>query len=209
MDPHDKQWSCEEVALAARVAEKAMSSFDASHDVFHAFRVHGLALRIAAQITQPVNMLVVELSALLHDICDSKYRSVAEGIDSECVLAATLRSEIGITDEAIVNHVVKIANGISYSKQVQNPIPTSMRTIEMDIVQDADRLESIGAIGIARCFHFGGARGHSLPDCREHFDSKLVKLISLMRTEPGRKMAEQRDAFLRAFMDQYDAEISV
>lgn len=209
IDMTKQEWSCPEVASAARFAQRAMSSFDASHNVHHAFRVHRLAIHLAESVEEPVNRLVVELSALLHDVYDKKFWPNETGHEVCTLLAKNLRSDIGLSDEAVIKEVVQIADGISYSKQQQMGLLSSHRSIEFNIVQDADRLEALGAIGIARCIYFSGCRGLSLIECREHFDSKLLKLLPLMRTKRGLQIARERDEFMRSFFQQYDREISL
>lgn len=208
-----REWSSPAVAAVAKFAIERMRSYEGSHDWRHALRVHALAVQIASELREKVDLELVELSALVHDVYDRKVwkpdRAAGEPETSAEMLALALRRDAGLEDENRIAKIVNIADGISYSKQTKRPMPKHERTIEMDIVQDADRLESLGAIGIARVFACGGAMHSTMEDSREHFDSKLVKLLPLMQTEPGRKRAVKRDAFLREFIKMYDEDIGV
>lgn len=200
--------------------QERLAGADPSHDWWHVIRVRRLARWIAGNERKPVDLLVVDLAALLHDVADWKQR----GGDLEAgpaVVRAWL-SSLGAST-ALIDHVAEIVAGISYRGA---GVPTPMRTIEGAAVQDADRLDALGAIGIARAFAFGGARGRALYDPAvppvmhatagayissagptiNHFYEKLLALRDRMQTETGRRLAHERHRFVEEFLAQFLAE---
>ncbi|KAI5841234.1 hypothetical protein BZA05DRAFT_449624 [Tricharina praecox] len=156
-----------------------MSRYDASHDWAHIERVS----RLATRLTPPSadhghDALLIQLAALLHDVGDHKYSTGGDSV------------------EMVVAHV-------SYSSEIANP--AAVRAVlavypELAVVQDADRLDALGAVGIARCFVFGGVvRNASLQGCVEHFGEKLVKIQALMKTRLGRELAVERTRRVNEF----------
>jgi uncharacterized protein len=188
---------------------KRMGTNEGSHDALHAMRVRNLAVKLASDSPVPVNMLVIELAALTHDLYDRKVWSPAPGAHEDpcALLADDLRTICGLADPATVTLVVSIAQNISFSKQKKRPIPKAQRCVEMDIVQDADRLDSLGAIGLARCFAYGGSISESLGKTRAHFDEKLLRLLPLICTEQGARVARERHAFMLDFVHRFDDEL--
>jgi uncharacterized protein len=197
---------------------------DASgHDWFHADRVRRLALRLAheeAAAGATLDCRVIELSALLHDLDDWKF---AGGDETAAPRAATAwLSERGVDPET-VSHVAEIVGTLSFKGA---GVPTPMATIEGAIVQDADRLDAIGAIGIARTFAYGGSRGLPMHDPAippqshgtfaaykastgttiNHFPEKLLLLRDRMNTDAARRLAARRHAVMEAFLAQFLAE---
>lgn len=182
--------------------------FDASHDIQHVLRVRNNALKIlekeqgrrkATGLTA-LNPLVVHLSALLHDVDDKKYRSSSTATLEEpqvITFMNTLAPELAAK-------VYEIVEGVSYSSEVRDPakvLQIMERYPELAIVQDADRLDAIGAVGIGRCFTFGGARGApGMGAAIEHFEDKLLKLEGMMKTPTGKAIAAERTARIREFM---------
>jgi uncharacterized protein len=187
--------------------------FDASHDFDHVKRVVSNALTILKKeeddrkrrALPALNALSVILGALLHDVEDKKYITIA-GTESPLRRAI---EEAGMTGDYAQQMQLLVA-GVSYSSEVKNPqhVKDLIEMIpELAVVQDADRLDAIGAIGIGRCFTFGGAKGsRSLTDSIQHFDEKLLKLEGMMKTEAGRAMAEQRSNRIRDFMAWWQEE---
>ena len=182
--------------------------FDASHDIQHVLRVRDNAMHIlgkeqaagAGSRVSHSDPLVVHLAALLHDVDDKKYRSSAADASTEpqvMVFVNTVAPELA-------SEVYEIVEGVSYSSEVKDPkkvIALIEQYPELAIVQDADRLDAIGAIGIGRCFTFGGARGTSgMGNAIEHFEEKLLKLEGMMKTETGKAMAAERSRRIREFM---------
>ncbi|MFS0687864.1 HD domain-containing protein [Sporosarcina sp. 179-K 8C2 HS] len=188
--------------------------FDASHDYDHILRVMKNAEEIARTMPN-ADMVIIKLAVLLHDIDDPKYK---EGGN---VSAMEVLRSAGADDEMEMN-VSETIKSVSFNGGNEEEIVS----IEGAIVRDADRLDAIGAIGIARAFAFGGARGRKLYDTDEitrtnmsedeyrskntstvtHFHEKLLLLKDLMVTEEGKRLAEERHAFMLAFLEQFKTE---
>lgn len=171
------------------------------HDYFHLKRVVENALKIGK--AENADLFLVELSAWLHDVGDYKLH---DGVDRSEELVKEFLLTQNLSDE-LIDKVNEIISQVSFSKG------NSMTSLEAKVVQDADRLDAIGAIGIARAFAFGGSRGRELwnPDQPEstsvqHFYDKLLKLKDLMNTETAKVMAEKRHRFLEEFLDQFYEE---
>lgn len=171
------------------------------HDYFHLKRVVENALKIGK--AENANLFLVELSAWLHDVGDYKLH---DGVDRSEELVKEFLLTQNLSDE-LIDKVNEIISQVSFSKA------NSVTSLEAKIVQDADRLDAIGAIGIARAFAFGGSRGRELwnPDQPEstsvqHFYDKLLKLKDLMNTETAKVIAEKRHRFLEEFLDQFYEE---
>ena len=195
-----------------------LSNAEGGHDWWHIHRVHTNAKRIAQ--TETCDMLVVGLAALLHDIADSKFHNGDEEI-GPATAGAFLKS-INIDEQTII-HVQQIIRYISFKSGFDKP---AFRSIELDIVQDADRLDAIGAIGIARTFSYGGFKGREIynpevaPNLNmskeeyknaaapsiNHFYEKLLLLKDKMNTPSGKKLAEQRHAFMESYLQQFYME---
>jgi len=192
-----------------------MSRFDASHDWNHILRVVGLARQILQQESPPLGQMrcdaqVVYLTALLHDICDHKYAKPGES--PENLIAETLLQHDAPVELAM--KVQLLAKNVSYSNEMKNKrvVKAIMdANPELAIVQDADRLDAIGAIGIGRSFTFGGAKqpDRGMDGTIEHFTEKLERLEGLMKTETGRKMARQRTERLQTFRSWWVEENAV
>jgi len=188
------------------------------HDWWHVCRVRRTALAIAA--AEGGDPFVVELAALLHDVADRKFGGGDWGAGARAA-AAWLRS-LGV-DHQTVDQVAAIIDGLSFKGA---GVPTPMATPEGAAVQDADRLDALGAIGIARAFAYGGMRGRPLHDpdvpptphptaaayaaatgpTLNHFPEKLLLLEDRMQTATGRRLAEERHRFLEAFLARFLAE---
>ena len=194
-------------------------SFDASHDFVHVQRVVALAKRIfieqeAAQKEEnhhqiDVDESVVVLGALLHDVADHKYQQ--DDPSMKLVTAESLLLKHG-ADPAIARKIQTIVTNVSYTNETKNPenVASLCKSIpELAIVQDADRLDAIGAVGVGRCFTFGGAKGRDLDDTVGHFSVKLLRLEGKMKTEAGRRMAAQRTKRLREFLEWWNDERSI
>jgi uncharacterized protein len=178
------------IAKVTTYVEAYMANYDPSHDFNHIQRVLRLAKRI--QTTVPTTSLgIVTLSALLHDVGDKKY--LKPGEDSSRLVFDVLRS-FGAS-EVLAEKVQAICLGVSYSSEVKDPSKVT-RLIEehpeLAVVQDADRLDAIGAVGVGRAFAFGGAKNRDLDNTMEHFEEKLVRLEGMMKTEEGRRLARER-----------------
>lgn len=188
--------------------------FDASHDFQHIERVRKNAFEIAD--TEPsADIEIIELAVLLHDVSDPKY-SVAEKQEEERII-----KQLNLSEEKIaqVKHVIK---AISFNGGHE----LEAETLEAKIVRDADRLDAIGAVGIARTFAFGGAKGRQLYDASEtprenmsveeyrtkktasvtHFYEKLLKLSEGMQTKKGKELAIERHVFMELFLENLRKE---
>ena len=200
--------------------QQSLKHAEGGHDWWHIHRVYFNAKRISS--SEDVDTLVVELAALLHDISDSKFNGGNETLGSE--IAADFLKSQGLTAHRI-EHVVQIINHISFKGGKEQRLFYSK---ELGVVQDADRLDAIGAIGIARCFNYGGFKGSEIynplipPNLNmskeeykkggqpsiNHFYEKLLLLKDLMNTETGRTLAEQRHAFMEQYLQQFFEEVS-
>ncbi|XP_075100280.1 uncharacterized protein LOC107775181 isoform X2 [Nicotiana tabacum] len=202
---------------AEELVEKRMKGNDASHDAAHAFRVRDLALSLAREeglSSSPHSMLIVELAALLHDIDPSEERIVEEFLQGQGI------------EEGMKIKILNIIEGMGFKEEVGG-LTNRNYSIEFGVVQDADRLDAIGAIGIARCFTFGGSRHRVLHDPKiqprldlskenymkkveqttvNHFHEKLLKLKDLMKTKAGKKRAEKRHSFMEDFLKEFYEE---
>jgi uncharacterized protein len=189
-----------------------MSKYDNSHDYQHILRVVSNANRIL-QIERHGNPSVKHdttalfLSALLHDVGDHKYAKPGEDIEnqiSDTLLSYGAAPELAQTVQTIVKHV-------SYTHEIRSPDAVAgvlEKHPELAIVQDADRLDAIGVVGIARCFSFGAAKMPEQPMDRavRHFEEKLYKLAGMMKTEAGKEMAGKRHKVLEGFARQWGEE---
>lgn len=189
-----------------------MSKYDNSHDYNHILRVVSNANRIlqAELVRDPsvsYDTTALFLAALLHDVGDHKY--VRPGQNAERQILDILEDHGSNYELAVV--VDNIVNHVSYSHEIREPIITAgvlAAYPELAIVQDADRLDAVGAVGIGRCFSYGAAKMPDQPMDRaiEHFEEKLFKLEGMMKTETGKQMARKRTEVLRDFARQWEEE---
>ncbi|KAH6610058.1 hypothetical protein Trco_000078 [Trichoderma cornu-damae] len=185
-------------ALIAKVTEYVkmyMASYDPSHDYNHIKRVVHLAQTIQARVPK-TDRDIVTLAALLHDVGDKKY--LKPGEDASRMIFAALTS-FGAS-EALADKIQAICLGVSYSSEIKDLARVQAlikEHPELAVVQDADRLDAMGAVGIGRAFAFGGAKGRSLEDSLGHFEEKLLKLAAMMKTDAGREMARERTERMR------------
>lgn len=167
------------------------------HDAAHSKRVYHNALLIAD--TEPeCNRFIVAMAALLHDVDDHKLFQTENNENAHSFLA---NHQI---DPAQTDLICEVINGISFSKN-RGVRP---KTLEGKIVQDADRLDAIGAIGIARTFAFGGERKRPLNDSVQHFHDKLLHLKSEMSTAKGIQLAAERHSLMETFLEALEKELS-
>ncbi|MCR5402348.1 MAG: HD domain-containing protein [Butyrivibrio sp.] len=165
------------------------------HDCDHSIRVYRNAMKIASQ-EGDCDTFVVALAALLHDTDDHKLFHTEDNENARKFLA-----DQGI-DKDITEKICTAISEVSFSKN-RDRHPS---TVEGEIVQDTDRLDALGAMGIARTFAYGGKHGRSLDESVEHFHDKLLLLKDLMNTDTGKKLAESGHDFLIAFLQQYESE---
>jgi uncharacterized protein len=197
--------------------KKELAQAEGGHDWFHAERVFKNTLLIAKE--EKVNLTVVSLAALLHDIADSKFHNGNEEIGP--IIAERFLTDENVPQE-IITHVVEIIKNMSF-KNSFGENENKFSSIELKVVQDADRLDAIGAIGVARCFNYGGFRNRALynpeisPNLNlskeeyknstaptiNHFYEKLLLLKDKMNTESGKKIAENRHQFMIKYLNQF------
>ncbi len=199
------------------VKEK-LHNAESGHDWFHVERVYKNALFMAKK--EDCNLVVVQLGALLHDIADSKFHNGDETIAPK-ITRQFLEQEN--TEETVIQHVINIIENISFKG---GNFDKKFASIELEIVQDADRLDALGAIGIARAFNYGGFKNRLLYDPNitpnlnmtkeeyknanshtiNHFYEKLLLLKDKMNTKTGKEMALERHQFMEVFLAQFHAE---
>ncbi|QDS72311.1 hypothetical protein FKW77_007504 [Venturia effusa] len=193
--------------------EEYMKSYDPSHDYSHLLRVRQTAHNIEAdqRARYPdlnIDSTVVTLSALLHDVGDRKY--VKKGENAATLVRDTLL-RFGAPPD-LADKVQLICTNVSWSSEVKTPenekvVAKMCRDIpELAIVQDADRLDSIGATGIARLFAFAGAQCHERGLSTGHFNEKLLHIATRMKTKLGKKLAEEQTERLRVFLEWWKIE---
>ena len=198
--------------------KQTLKNAEAGHDWFHIERVFKTAININK--AEKGNELVVAFAALLHDIADPKFNDGDEEVGPN--LAESFLKSIAV-EEDIINHVKLIIQHMSFKNSFDE---NSFTSKEMQIVQDADRLDAIGAIGIARAFTYGGFKNRVLYDPSvkieehltkesyknttaptiNHFYEKLLRLKDLMNTAAGKKIAEKRHQFMLDYLDQFYVE---
>jgi len=191
---------------------------EGGHDWWHIYRVWKLSKQIAQ--SESVDSFIVELGALLHDIADSKFHNEMKILELKRLVSFWLHLNV---EEKIINHVENIINNISFKggKHIQK-----FKSAELDVIQDADRLDALGAIGIARTFNYGGYKNREIynPNIKanlnmtkeeyknstapsiNHFYEKLLLLKDRMNTKTGKSMAEYRHKFMQKFLDEFYKE---
>ncbi len=210
--------------LSAAVKAK-MSSESSGHDWWHVYRVWKMATHLArdlptGQAGEKADLFVVELGALLHDIADYKFHGGDESVGPR--VAREMMAELKV-DPKTVDHVCEIIAHLSFKGA---GVKADMETIEGKIVQDADRLDAIGAIGLARVFAYGGHKGNSIhePDIKpvlhqtkeaykanqstaiNHFYEKLLLLKDRMNTKAAKRIAEERHKVMEEFLKRFYSE---
>lgn len=198
--------------------KETLAGAEAGHDWFHIERVFKTAKTINA--TEGGDELIVSLAALLHDIADSKFNGGDEEIGPR--IAGEFLSTLNL-DSDTITHVQQIIKNLSYKASLGT---VTFASKELDVVQDADRLDAIGAIGIARAFTYGGYKNRVLynPEIPpalnmskeeyksseaptlNHFYEKLLLLKDLMKTESGKSIAQKRHDFMISYLDEFYQE---
>ena len=201
-----------------RFVKNQLAHAEGGHDWFHIERVYKNALLIAEE--EECDLTVVKLAALLHDIADSKFHGGDESVGPKT--ARTFLESQNVKEDIIL-HVIAIIENISFKG---GNFEKKFNSKELEIVQDADRLDAIGAIGIARTFNYGGFKNRPLynPNIQpnlnmnkdeyknsesptlNHFYEKLLLLKDKMNTETGKKIAQKRHDFMVTFLSQFYAE---
>lgn len=198
--------------------KSCFSHAEPGHDWWHTYRVWMNAKQIG--VGEKVNMVVVELAALLHDIADAKFHDGDETLAPE--LAAAFLENQGVAED-VLRHVVNIIKHMSFKNSFE---PNSWTSLEMQVVQDADRLDAIGAIGIARAFSYGGFKQRAFYDPEippnvemdketykkstaptiNHFYEKLLLLTQKMNTSTAKAIAQKRHRFMELYLQQFFEE---
>jgi uncharacterized protein len=196
----------------------SLSEAEGGHDWWHIYRVWKTAKHIAQ--FENVDLFIVELGALLHDIADSKFHGGDEEIGPRLARGFLQTQHV---EEPVIIHIERIIANISFKG---GKLPQLFKSPELDVIQDADRLDALGAVGIARTFNYGGYKGRTIynPEIKpnlnftkdeykrsdaptlNHFYEKLLLLKDRMNTSTARKMAEERHAFMLSFLDQFYKE---
>ena len=196
--------------------KNTLENAEGGHDRFHTLRVYNNAILISKH--EDVDLLVVELGALLHDIADSKFHEGDEMIGPKLAREFLFKHNL---DSLVIEHVVNIIKHISFKNSLDKNL--SFTSKELEVIQDADRLDAIGAIGIARCFNYGGFKNRPLYDPTvvpnlnmskeeykasnsptiNHFYEKLLLLKDTMNTKTGKKIAENRHQFMELYLKQF------
>jgi uncharacterized protein len=203
------------IEITKTFVKESLSHAEGGHDWFHIERVYKNALLIAKK--EQVDEFIVSLGALLHDIADSKFHNGDETIGPKVAREFLFNHNV---DSKIIEHVINIIENISFKggNEIQK-----FTSPELDVVQDADRLDAIGAIGIARCFNYGGFKNRQLynPEIKpnlsmkkaeykastaptiNHFYEKLLLLKDRMNTKTGIEIAKERHAFMELYLKQF------
>lgn len=205
------------IANTITFVKNKLENAEGGHDWFHVERVFKNTILISKQ--EKVAVFVVSLAALLHDIADSKFHDGDENVGPR--VASEFLKKQQVNAETIA-HVVNIIKHISFKNSFEKG-PKKFNSKELEVVQDADRLDAIGAIGIARCFNYGGFKNSALYDPEiipnlnmtkeeykktiaptiNHFYEKLLLIKNKMNTESGKEIANQRHAFMKIFLNQF------
>ena len=205
----------DQITKTIAFVKQQLANAEGGHDWFHIERVFNNVLLISK--TERVDKIVVSLAALLHDIADSKFHNGDETIGPK--IAREFLFNLNV-DSAVIEHVINIIENISFKG---GNVSRKFHSKELDVVQDADRLDAIGAIGIARCFNYGGFKNRQLynPDIKpnlkmtkeeyksstaptiNHFYEKLLLLKDKMNTNTGKRIASDRHAFMELYLKQF------
>jgi uncharacterized protein len=206
--------------------KETLKGAEGGHDWFHTHRVF-LNAKLIAKDEEPVDGFVVSLGALLHDIADSKFHNGDETIGPKVAREFLEKQQVSAT---IIEHIENIIKYISYKSSLSadrgGNFKQGFRSKELDVIQDADRLDAIGAIGIARCFNYGGFKNrelynpeilpnqdmtkeeykHASSPTINHFYEKLLLLKDSMNTKTGKRIAADRHRYMEQFLEQFYAE---
>lgn len=208
----------EQIEKTIAFVKDTLVDAEGGHDWFHTLRVYNNSLLISKK--EDVDSFIVSLGALLHDIADSKFTNGDETIGPK--LAREFLTSIQV-EKNVMEHVILIIENISYGGGNETQ---KFKSPELDVIQDADRLDALGAIGIARTFNYGGFKNRALynPDIQpnlnmskeeykkstaptlNHFYEKLLLLKDRMNTKTGQQIAANRHEFMVQYLEQFYAE---
>jgi len=207
------------IAETKAFVKSVLQNAEGGHDWFHTERVYKNALLIVQ--SEPVDQTIVELAALLHDVADSKFNNGDETVGPRMAREFLFGKNV---DSIIIEHVVNIVEHMSFKNSLDSK--QNFTSKEMEVVQDADRLDAIGAIGIARCFNYGGFKNRALynpevpPNLQmskdeykaangptiNHFYEKLLLLKDRMNTKTAQRLASSRHQFMLDYLNQFYKE---
>lgn len=198
--------NCADIVHRTRIeVQHRLADQGAGHGFDHVQRV----LVSARQINEEVggDSFVIELAVLLHDVGDAKFHN---GVERSGEFAREILGEIGVGSETI-DHVAHIVDNVSFRKRAS----AESLSLEGQVVQDADRLDALGAVGIVRTIEYGAVFDQPFfvpgePNAKSgvgHFYEKLFKLRDLMNTDAGKRLSREREAFMRSFLDQFYKEV--
>ena len=205
------------IEKTTKFVKKTLADAEGGHDWFHIERVLHNAQLIAKG--EKVDDFIVALGALLHDIADAKFHNGDETIGPKKATEFLLTLNV---DKVIIEHIIKIIENISFKNSLSTD-KNSFTSKELEVIQDADRLDAIGAIGIARAFNYGGFKSRALydPDIApnlnmtkeeykkssaptiNHFYEKLLLLKEKMNTKTGQRIAAERHKFMETYLQQF------
>ena len=184
------------IGKAKDYAKQLLGGNCGGHDLQHTLRVYGNALAIAG--TEPsADLFVISVASLLHDVDDYKIFSTRDYEN-----ARTFLKNNGVPEE-LAQRIIETIDSVSFSKNRDR----RPKTLEGQIVQDADRLDALGAIGIARTFAYGGEKQRPMEETFRHFDDKLLLLKDMMNTEAAKTIAQKRHEFMKNYLIELNQEI--
>ena len=201
--------------------KETLADAEGGHDWFHIQRVLNNARQISK--TENVDSFIVSLGALLHDIADAKFYDGDEAVGPN--MAAEFLKSIQVK-QSVIEHVIQIIENISFKNSLDRKGEKPFTSPELQVIQDADRLDAIGAIGVARAFNYGGFKNRAMYDPSispnlemskeeykkskaptiNHFYEKLLLLKDKMNTKTGKEMAENRHQFMLEYLEQFYSE---
>jgi len=201
--------------------KETLADAEGGHDWFHIQRVLNNARQISK--TENVDSFIVSLGALLHDIADAKFYDGDEAVGPN--MAAEFLKSIQVK-QSVIEHVIQIIENISFKNSLDRKGKKPFTSPELQVIQDADRLDAIGAIGVARAFNYGGFKNRAMYDPSispnlemskeeykkskaptiNHFYEKLLLLKDKMNTKTGKEMAENRHQFMLEYLEQFYSE---
>ncbi len=214
MNPREEKITAQTVTFV----KKELTGAESGHDWWHIFRVWKLAVHIAKK--EKANLFVINIGALLHDIADAKFHDGDETVGPK--KAENFLQSLGLPEE-IISKILNIIRFVSFKNRDEKPADNSL---ELWIIQDADRLDALGAIGIARAFSYGGFKNREMynPDIPykqdmssaeykksesttiNHFYEKLLLLKEMMHTKTGKQLAAERHRFMEQYLKEFYAE---
>ncbi|KAJ6623997.1 hypothetical protein B0H10DRAFT_2008146 [Mycena sp. CBHHK59/15] len=217
---------CAIISEAEKIMQDAMARYDPSHDAFHVQRVRKTALAIANSLSPKPDLLVVELAALLHDVLDKKYVSPEQASDPygfflPFFTSAATAHGLDLVQDGRARQIAQIVDNVSWSTETKLRKSNQwskwhMDCVELHCVQDADRLDAIGAFGIMRCAAYSAAVKRPLyvpagehaseESAIQHFHDKLVLIHERLKTEPGKLLGKKRHRVLLEFLSSVEDE---